>query len=50
MVLLLERLNREIPSQLERVNLKDMYVNRNPSNIDDMFWDPSKELAKGRLF
>ena len=50
MVSLLERLNREIPSQLERVNLDDMYVNKNPSDIDDMFWDPSKELAKGMLF
>ena len=50
MVALLQRLNRQIPSQFERVNLKEMYVNRNPSDVDDMFWDPSKELAKGMLF
>ena len=50
MIKFVEGLNREIPSHFERVNLEDMYVNRNPSNVDDMLWDPSKELAKGMLF
>ena len=27
-----------------------MHVNRNPSNVDNIFWEPSKELAKGMLF
>ena len=50
MVEFVEGLNKEIPLQFERVNLDDMYVNRNPSNVDNMFWDPAKELAKGMLF
>ena len=50
MVEFVEGLNREIPLQFEHVNLDDMYVNRNPSNVDNMFWDPAKELTKGMLF
>ena len=50
MIKFIEGLNREIPLQFECVNLENMYVNRNSSNVDDMLWDPSKELAKGMLF
>ena len=27
-----------------------MYVNSNPSNVDEIAWDPSGELAKGMIF
>ena len=57
MIRLVEGLNREVTpylpnvcSQFECVNIKEMHVNRNPSNVDNIFWEPSKELAKGMLF